>query len=55
MRNSRRHRSKAQDAELGATKLNASRPFQSFSIDRANQRPFKRGLSLAASTRLITT
>jgi len=55
MRNSRRHRSKAQDAELGATKLIAS--LQSFSIGRANQRPFERGLdfSLAASVRLIAT
>jgi len=55
MRNSRRHRSKAQDAELGATKLIAS--LQSFSIGRANQRPFERGLSfpLAASIRLIAT
>jgi hypothetical protein len=55
MRNSRRHRSKAQDAELGATKLIAS--LQSFSIGRANQRPFERGsdFSLAASVRLIAT
>ena len=54
MRNCR-HRSKAQDAELGATKLIAS--LQSFSIGRANQRPFERGLdfSLAASVRLIAT
>jgi hypothetical protein len=55
MRNSRRHRSKAQDAELGATKLIAS--LQSFSIGRANQRPFERGsdFSLAVSVRLIAT